>query len=1367
MRRMLRPMLRGAVVAVGLLGCVSAAQAQGIQLRLLEERTDGAVYELTASWPTSLRAALDSIDAVHLDELTALSLSRGGLFERSETVRLPSLAQPRVRVLASDYDEVRLPAAAEDTMLIRTLNQGPADVLGLGLERKRPAATLLTRLLTYDEAEGTLRRYRRMVVAVDYAARRAGQPLTQAALISSLDNPHLDVSQSVLADGTVFKLAVREEGVYRIDRAFLGSLPGFDLSVDGIDPNNVKVYGNGGAPVPALNSAPRLADLAENQVFVQGGGDGAFNEGDAVWFYAAGPTGWQSVIQRDFEGDPIRDDQGNLIRHWEHYVHPFSNDNYYFIKIDQTASSEPEQVSFLNDPSAVPLTQVAGRHVVDMDDFLWAREAGGTGHTWVSNLIALGGGTLPILENTTLPGLLDGTVTYRGRAAVQSNPAASVSFLSGALVLASRNFGPVTNSPTNTVARSGVVEFDQVVSAGQALNIDLQLESRPGSPKAALDWLRVFYPKALRAENGQVRFHTPIGQTGVFEMTLTGFGSAPFVWDVTEPGAFRRLDVQAAGNAYRVQVAVDDLEQPRELIAFAPVDMPTLNVEEACPAETGCRVTPQNLHGIQSFPTFVIVTPEIFRPYAEELADMRRQEGLVVEVVDVQKIYNEFSGGLTDIRGIRDYFKFLYDRAPSEDQMLRYALFFGDGHYNYRELGEPPEFPNWIPPYETEESWNPEVSFTTDDYFGLLDDDEGIWPYTRETFLGPNEHLNERIDLGIGRFTVQTEAEAQVFLKKIKHYESPETYGSWRTRYLFLADDGPTGLAGVQDDKDLHTQNIDVVAEIVDLEAPEIDQKKVYAISYTREFRNGWRVPGARQDLLSAIRDGVLVVNYSGHGGEFGLAQEDIFNIEDARTLQNFDTLPIFITATCSFGRWDLADEQSGAEELLLNPNGGAIALLTTVRTVYTSGNETTLNVGLNVALNAELFRKDEAGLPRRLGDVVRLTKNTRVGFEGNNRKFNLLGDPTMRLGVPSHKVVVNSINDTPLSEQTAPLRALEHITVSGEAQTPDGTFDASFNGVVNVTIFDAERQVAIPDDIRRHMRQPYYLVREDLIWRGKINATNGRFNATFVVPKDISYSNKPGRITVYGASASLHAQGFTENLIVGGTAANPPDDSKGPEIELFLNDETFVDGGLTPPRPQLIVKLFDDSGINTVGAGVGHEMLLVLDDDEQNALDIGDLYESEENSFQRGRVTFEFEEELTPGPHTLSVRAWDVLNNSGASTLDFVVSEAEALQVRNVFNYPNPTTGPTRFVFEHNQSVGTPVKVQIRIYSLAGRPIRTIEQDEILPGGPMQIVWDGTDDDLDRLVPGVYLYKVRVEVEGVDGERQVSETIEKLAVVR
>ncbi len=1315
--------------------CVSKSSAQDASLRLVSKTDGRAIYELTVDWGEN-------------------PMQLGGLVEQTTVLQLPSLAQPDVRIVSSIYDET-------DAPLPVVTGSVPAEVVGLGLARKRPEATLVARLATYDSTTAMLRRYRHMRIEVTY-----GQDATP---IAANDNPHLAIKESVLASGRIFKIAVAEEGVYRIDHTFLESLPDLDISLATVDPNTIRVYGNGGAPLPALNGAPRIADLAENQVFVQGGGDGSFDTGDAVWFYARGPSGWKNIILKDQYQQPIVDEQGRPIREWVHYVHPFDTTNYYFVAIGGAESSVFERENYPDIAGATDVETVLGRYFLDLDEYMWGRENGHSGHTWVSSLIPGSGPGRKLLDNLLLPGLKDGELSFLARIAVQSNPSANVYFKSGNTTLHAEQLGPSSSHVTAPIARSGMAAFTQSVTRGQAISLDMDLEDQSGAPQAALDWLRIQYPKELTAGEEPVRFQTPLTAEGaeeIFTFSLFGFDTAPIVLDVTEPGAYRWLSTRAQGNVHLVQVTVGRDMEPRELVAFTPSQVRSLDANAVCAAEQGCRVVPQNLHGISSFPDFVIVAPALFIEQANELASMRRAEGLTVEVVDVQQIYNEFSGGLQDIRGIRDYMKFLYDRASNDEELLRYVLFFGDGHFDYRNLSPETTLPNHIPPFETEESWNPETSYTTDDYFGLLDDKEGIWPFARGTFRGQYDHLNERLDVGLGRFTVTTVKEAELMIEKIRHYESPETFGPWRLRYLFLADDGPTGRSGQQDDKDLHTQNTDVVAVAVQDVAPDVNQKKIYALSYAREFLNGWRVPRARQDLLKGINEGMLVVNFSGHGNEEALAQENLFTIEDARTLQNRDVLPVVITATCSFGRWDLGHKQTGAEELLLNPSGGAIALLTTVRTVYTSGDATTLNVGLNVALNKELFKREADGLLPRMGDALRRTKNQRVGYEGNNRKFNLLGDPTLRLGLPAQRAIITHINDHPVENATGQMRALERVTVQGEIHRADGSLDTSFDGSVMLTVFDAVRQVPIPADMRRYMPTPYYEVREDLIWRGRTRVEGGRFTAIFVVPKDISYANKPGRVSAYVSGQSEHVLGFSERFLVGGTAADVSDDGEGPEIELFLGDETFTSGGLTTASPQVLARLYDESGINTVGAGVGHEMLLILDDNEQEAINVGDLYESDENSFQRGSFRYAFENPLEPGLHSLTLRAWDVLNNSGKATLDFEVTDQDALTIRNVLNYPNPTTGPTRFVFEHNQLPGTPVNVQVRVYTLSGRPVRTLEAADMLSAGPMQVSWDGLDDDYVSLAPGVYLYKVRVETVDTE-ERQVSEVIEKLAIVR
>lgn len=1307
--------------------------AQDATLELVESAPDRSVYQLSAEWGDA-------------------EVDIGGLLESSVVLDLPALELPSVRVLEAEYDEYSFEP-------VKGVGAEAAAVVGLGLSRKRPAATLVARLVTYDSTSAKLRRYRHMRIEVRHSV---SQPLRNSYVTS--DNPHLDVSRSVLADGQFFKLAISETGIYRIDRTFLESLPGLDTAVGSIDPDQVRIFGNGGAPVPALNSAPRIADLAENQVFVQGGGDGSFDAADAVWFYAQGPSGWQSRELTDSRGRPLLDPNGEPIHEWIHYVHPFDSTNYYFLSIGDAASEAYLQEDYPDATDTVLLTEIKGRYFIDLDEYMWGREGGHSGHTWVSALIPGPGPGRAVLENVQLPGLTDGTLHYQIRAAIQSNPAAVLHYRGANNILHSVNYGASSGLSELPIARSGVAEFTQTVTAGQQISLTADLDDQTGGPLAALDWVRIFYPKTLQADQQSLRLHTPLAETGTFTFVLRGFSSPPVVLDVTQPGDYRWLGLSPRGGEYWVQVTAASEDEPRELIAFTSDQVRTLDAAAAC--GSACRVTPQNLHGIQTWPDFVIITPNQFIEQSNALADRRRAEGLTVEVVDVQQIYNEFSGGLQDVRGIRDYLKFLYDRSPDEERLLRYVLLFGDGHFDYRNLDASATFPNHIPPFETEESWDPERSYTTDDYYGLLDDNEGLWPFIRKDFRPPYDYLNERVDVGIGRFTVHTEEEAQLMIDKVVHYESPTTYGQWRNRYLFLADDGPTGISGRQDDKDLHTQNTDVVAVVVAKLAPDVNQRKVYALSYTREFLNTWRVPKARQDLLSTIDEGVLVVNYSGHGGERSLAQENLFTVEDSRSLQNYDRLPLFITATCSFGRWDLGNEQTGAEELLLNRNGGAIALLTTVRTVYTSGDDTTLNVGLNVVLNEELFTRETDQLLPRLGDALRRTKNRRVGYEGNNRKFNLLGDPTLRLGLPASRAVVTHINGTEISTTTGQMRALERIELKGEIQRSDGSLDTSFDGVASLTVFDALRQVPIPPEMFRHMPQRYYEVREDLIWRGKTSVTDGQFVTRFVVPKDISYANRPGKVTLYAQSASEHMNGYSERFIVGGTSDDAAYDVDGPQIELYLGDETFTSGGLAPAQPQVFARIYDESGINTVGAGVGHEMLLVLDENEVEAINIGNLYESDEDSFQQGSVSYSFDEALEPGHHTLSLRAWDVLNNSGETTLDFVVTDTEELVIRNVFNYPNPTTGPTRFVFEHNQIPGTPVKVHVRVYTLAGRPVRTLESEELLSAGPMQISWDGLDDDYARLAPGVYLYRLRAETAGTEVQH-IAEIIEKLAVVR
>jgi len=1314
----------------------STAYAQKFSSRLLSNDGTTARIEFTADWPQSLKETVDSSGILIWDSGTLNRLT-DGVNEYSYELALGygdgDAGTPSVQVIDREFEEVSVDLNPDGAS---TGARPEIEAVGAGIYRKQKMVSISASFFFLDAEEGRIRRYTRFLVAVTSGSSRDLSAAKNSFTTSA--NPHLLVSRSQLADGIVFKMSITEEGIYRIDRALIEAI---GLDPNSTDPDALRIYGNGGAPLPALNSAFRHADIVENGIYRRGGGDGRFDQGDVILFYAAGPSGWE-----------YRDSQ------WQHYVHPFSSDNTYFLKFSVAGASNIEVVPFPQYPNTSIFSTVQGRYFADFEEQLWSRDHG-SGHDWMSNTIR-SGGVRALLSSQVLPGFAGGQLLYQSRVAIASNPRATVAMVSGGSVLAQFTApSPTIRGPEWPSASAGIFSFQQTLAVGQAVNLDMQLLQQINEPEAATDWVRILYDKALSSAGGEVRFSTVPETSGLQTYRLSGFSETPFVWDVTDPANYLSLQPSVSGNIVNIQIEMPVDSTPREFVAFTESAAIPISSASMVP------VSNQDLHGITSFPEFVIVTPGAFSASATRLADHRRAEGMDVLVVDVDEIYNEFSGGVQDVRALRDYFKFLYDRAPDEASMLRYVLLLGDGHYDYRELAGRQQDINWLIPFETAETLITDASFTSDDYFGLLDDNEGIWKYGSFTTVS-----TERVDIGIGRLPADSPAMADLLIDKIFRYEDTATFGSWRSTYLAIADDGPTGLAGIQNDKDLHVQNIDQVAEFIRGPLyPDLNVRKIYAESFERVFQNGFKIPEAKKEINDAVNSGLLVFNYAGHGGPDGLAQEQIFTKEDAEALTNRDRLAIFITATCSFGWWDLDDTSSGAEELLYNPDGGAVALLTTVRLVYTSGDTTSLNAGLNRALNEALFTEDENGRGRRLGDVMRLTKNTRVGLQGNSRKFNLLGDPSMRIGLPDQKASVESLNGTQLEIEEGQMKALDRVDIEGNIRRADGSIDINFNGTATVTVFDAVRKVPLVEQVR--MKTPYYRIREDLIWRGDVAVADGHFTATYVVPKDISYSNEPGRIAVYASSSTSEALGYSQNFIVGGTSDSPPNDFDGPEITLFLNDTTFVAGGIVPSNPELIARFYDESGINTVGAGVGHEMLLVVDNDEKRAIDISSAFVSAPNSYQKGEARWSLSMD-NDGMHSLSVRAWDVLNNSSTSDLAFSVISDKVLELRNVYNYPNPMNRETQFVFEHNQPAGTPASVRIRIYSLSGRPIHTIDSDNALPegiltGSSVQIPWDGRDDDFDRLATGIYLYKLRVEVEKPDGGRQVSEHIEKLAVIR
>ena len=1329
------------LVLAALVGAASAQQPvrygqtapQRPVIRVVETTPSATTIEVSVDWRTSLT---DAVEKSGGEVYRLVAAAVGGEPVVSHEVTLGSAVPPAVSIVSFEGDEVVRP----DGLDLSAFGGAAAEVVAVGERRRELVGSLAFRLLRVEGDR--LIRARRVVVRV------ARPPVAARLAASGDDNPHLAVDRSALADGRWVKVPIPESGVYRIDRAFLRDSLGVE---EAIPLSSIAVYGTGGRILPAIAGAPRPADLVPVPALVAG---------DALLFYAEGPQWW------DWEADRFGGGR------WSHDISPFSRASYYFLRLDAPSPARIGGGGFPGWSDASPVSRIEDRRFFELDLANIERDDSGSGLDWFGPLIDQGGSSLTRLDVSPAGADANAPVAYRARVAGRASPSITIQMLKNGQVLDSGRPGAVVASGEGDLARDAILTAETTLGSGLA--VAFRVSGGRAGAEAWLDWVEAVTLRPAAADPDRfVSFPTPGGQTGRFEFSLSGFSSEPQVWDVTEPGAIRRLGVQASGGQFRVQVEVADSLRPREIVAFDPAGASIktpLGVAEAgrdrlVPAAE--FVPNQNLHGLAVYPNYVVVVHPDFRAAADRLAAFRQADGLAPLVVTTDQVFNEFAGGTGDMRAVRDFMKFLYDRAPS-DQLPQYLLLFGDGHFNYRRIGnlaagnDDPPGVSFVPPFETENMVSRTNSYTTDDYFALLGDDEGEF----ESF----DRTTQRVDLGVGRLPVRTASEAGTVVDKIIRYESPATRGEWRTRFTFVADDQYPNTW----DDDLHVLNADGTAEVVEDTDPSVTLRKIYGPAYPSIITARGRVrPQLTEDVRESINEGTLVWNYSGHGGPGGLGDEDYMTPEIVASLDNADRLPVFVTATCSFGKFDIPHEQSLAEQILLRSSGGGVAMFTTVRLVYTSSRPDQANYGLNRQLTAEMLQRDASGRPSRLGDALYRTKNTVVGAQVNNRKFNLLGDPAMRLGLPERGVDV-SVPDR--------FEAFSEATITGRVLGLDGQPDPTYRGEVSVSVYDAERLVELPPDACCHTDDDGdgrgdYTSRIDQIYSGRASVSGGTFSTTFLVPQDVSYSGLNTRVVAYvrGEDGS-DGVGQSTEATVATTAASRPDDGVGPEISLFLNDSTFVDGGSTGPQGVLVARLQDASGINTVGAGVGHELLVTLDGDAQNAVDVGRFYEGDLDTYRSGTVRVPLAslnggEPLAAGEHTATLTAFDALNNASTATVTFVVVD-EGLIVRSVLPYPNPTAGPSRFFVEHNQPVGTPARVQLRIYTLAGRPVRTIDGEEALPGRflsdrTIQIPWDGLDDDADRLGSGVYLVRLRLETDDPAGGTRVAERVERLAVIR
>ncbi|MES2734326.1 MAG: type IX secretion system sortase PorU [Bacteroidota bacterium] len=1102
---------------------------------------------------------------------------------------------------------------------------------------------------------------------------------------------------SVLARGNWYKIGVVQSGMHRIDADFLQRL---GISINTINPVNLRLYGNGGGMLPQANSAARPTDLTENAIFVSGEGDGQFDNQDYLLFYAQGPH----LVNYDTSAQGFR-----------HQTNLYSDTAYYFLNLADTPGKR------VSDQASV----ASVHNITTFDDYVFhekeLKNLLQSGREWVGESFDF---STDVAVDFDLPGVIAGETTYL-TSSVLGMAAGNTRFqlrLNGESV-GTQSVPAISGGRYDFVGRMKETTFSTKNIAGNSSPLRVTVEYDKQGVNAArgyLNFIGLQTKRALQLYGTQTVFRS-IESTQAADATflIAGTQSSCKIWDITDP-------LQPQNQLYTLNGDVasfgDSSLALKEFIVFKDNGSTRFDVPVS-----GWKVANQDLHGL-AMPQLLVITHPAFRKQAQRLADFRHShDGLSVALVTTEEVFNEFSSGKQDVTAIRDLAKYLYDK---DSTILQYVLLFGDATYDYKSRTSSQAA--FVPIYEARESLHPIFSYSSDDYFGFLEKGEGEWI---ETNAG-----DHTLDIGVGRLPVKTVEESQTIVDKLIRYANgQQIWGKWRNRISFVADDG---------DDNTHQLAADDLAQQLVNKYPGLNVDKIYVDAFAQEITpSGQLAPQVQQAINKTVNDGSLIVNYTGHGGELGWAEEKILGLADIFSWKNEDNLPLFVTATCEFGRYDDPARSSGAELILMAKKNGGIGLVTTTRPVFSN-----TNFYLNKAFYQAIFEPVAGQMPR-LGDVLRKTKNNSLSGSVN-RNFSLLGDPSMRIAYPQHDIVLTQLNGKSIEPSSSALpdtlKALGLVTLTGEIrQSGSASRLESFDGTLSATVFDKSSPLTTlgTENDGRPNAKITFALRKNLIFEGKAKVTHGQFTLSFVVPKDIDYRFGQGKISLYArnSQATEDAAGAFVGAIVGGSQPNPATDNQPPMVQLFMNDTTFVSGGEVQREANLLAFISDDSGINIAENGIGHEVTAILNNGDEPII-LNRFYSALTDTYKKGVVLYPLKD-LPIGKNTLRLKAWDVYNNSSEASLDFIVAENASLALQYVLNYPNPfdtRTNPlTIFEFEHNRA-GEDLEITVEIFDVTGQQMKklivALDRAESLT---QAAAWDGRSDSGMPLVTGIYVYRI------------------------
>ncbi len=1003
---------------------------------------------------------------------------------------------------------------------------------------------------------------------------------------------------------------------------------------------------------------------------------------DYLLFYAPGPHSWSY--------------QGST---YAHTLNLYSDTAYYFL---QVGSGGKRIITDAATPEPTTTVQYFDYHDYYENDSLNLLQSG---KQWWGPVFSATRSTRTI--PFTLP-FVPASLSINTRVGARSGGGSTLTISVNGTPAGSLSLGAITGNIFEAFATTTSGTF---TTAPAGTSFPVTYTFTPGASGATgwLDYINLNARMPLELTN-----HTPlffrdaasIGQTPKF--LLQNASAATRIWDITDPITPIQITTSLNGNTLSFSRASASLH---EYVAFENQGLLT-------PAYMG-TVANQDLHS-SSGVNMLIITTNTLSAAARRLASWHTShDGLSVQVADVSQIFTEFGAGSPDPTAIRDFIKMVYDRGG-----LQYVLLFGDASYDYkyRINGNT----NLVPTWQSAVSIDPIYAYPSDDYFGFLSDADDI----------NDAGMANQMVAGVGRLPVKNMTEADIVVNKIINYHDAARYGRWQQHITFVADDG---------DDNLHLQDAESMSAITAQNWPAGRINKIYLDAYPKVAdAGGSRYPAVNTAIAEDMYEGTLIWNYTGHGNYSRLAEEVVMDASSLSSWKNSTKLPLFITATCDFAPFDNPAYNSLGEQVLLQENGGGIALMTTTRAVFAASNKV-----LNANYLTKLLTPGIDGKMPTLGTAAMEAKNLTYSTYSdipNNRKFQLLGDPALTLAFPQYHVVTDSLLDA--NGQVADtMKAMGKYTFKAHIEDAQGNTVNDYRGRMYTTIYDKPAAQYTLGNDAGSTKTSFYL-QHHVLFSGQQTIENGQISGTFIVPLDIDYTTGAGSISYFGTDSITTAGGMYTAFQVAGSATETDMDTQGPAISGYLNGSGFVNGDITSENPVLYLQLYDLHGINTTGNGIGHDIVATLDGDNNQYYILNNFFAASPDSYQSGSITYPLYG-LSEGGHTLTIKVWDTYNNSSTYIVRFRVVRSSQVLIQNAGCYPNPFHDQTTFTIEHNQQ-GEELDITIKIFTLAGQQIKTIRHTINAAGSRyLGANWDGRNDAGAKMPPGIYFYNIMVNANG------------------